>query len=137
ANFVIIRKGFAAVYYDQWAALDCPILLADGPAEAAKFAESLEQVDGLMDAVWAEGGFLLDFDEKIAIGFGYVDVDVDVDEEGDLVLNFDDDEFETDDEREKAKKEGKLALVFLKKGPEGYLKHIGRKWPGWSLNWDK
>ena len=63
ANFVIIRKGIAAIYYDQWAALDCPILLADGPAEAAKFAETLEQVDGLMDAVWAEGGFLLDFDK--------------------------------------------------------------------------
>jgi hypothetical protein len=78
ANFVLIEGAQAQAFRDQWAALACMLSLEEGARRLKKqVPEIYERTDGLMDWAFAEGGFLIDYDEKVCIAFGYVDVDMD------------------------------------------------------------
>jgi hypothetical protein len=109
ANFVIIRDNAAGVYYDQWAALGCIYGFAVGPTEAVNALAGMEETNELMDWALAEGGYLLDFDRKVAICFG-----------------------EPFDESESADEESVFA-----QGPLAFLEHIAPAWRGWKLVWDE
>ncbi|MEW6735975.1 MAG: hypothetical protein AB1489_32070 [Acidobacteriota bacterium] len=122
ANFIIIRNGVAKAYYDQWAALGCVYTFAAGPEEACAAAEQMEPTTELMDWAFAEGGYLLDFDQYKAIGFGYPD---DIGEFEDLDCQ------EVDEV---------LALQEINAAFErsslDFLQHIVPHWTGWLLEWD-
>src|SRR4051794_14228279 len=71
ANFVLVRDGKATAYYDQWAALGSTYAFAGGPADATAAAEQAQPTKQLLDWAFAEAGFLVDFDDHVAIVFGY------------------------------------------------------------------
>jgi hypothetical protein len=119
ANFVVIRDGNAKAYYDQWAAMGCIYSFAAGPDGACGALSQYEQTSELMDWAFAEGGYLIDFDEKKAIVFG---CPVDLDEFADLDGNADEQFRESNSTFE----QGGLA----------YLQNIGPSWVGWKLVWD-
>lgn len=121
ANFVIIRDGRASAYYDQWGALGCAFLLADGPEQAATAAEHMEPTAELLDWGFAEGGFLLDFDQKKLIAFGYPEP-LDLEDIGDL-------------EDVEGLGDTHLTTAF-DGGADGYLRQIAPRWLGWLLVWD-
>jgi hypothetical protein len=119
ANFVVVRDGHARVYSDQWAGLGCAYFLADGPNKACETASGFEPADELMDWACAEGGYLIDFDEKKVITFG---CPVDLEDFADG--GEDGEEF---GESEPSFAEGGLP----------FLQHIAPNWVGWKLVWDE
>lgn len=122
ANFVIIRDGEAKGYYAQWGALGCVYEFAVGPEHATRSAEHFEPTTELLDWAFAEGGYLIDFDEKQAIAFGYTPDEMD----------FEDFEGIDEDQVNEA-----MALeAALQEGPEAFLKLIAPRWSGWLLHWD-
>jgi hypothetical protein len=64
ANFVVIRNGHAKAHYDQWAGMGCIYSFAAGPDGACEAISEFEPTNALMHWVSAEGGYLIDFDEK-------------------------------------------------------------------------
>ncbi|MEM7353169.1 MAG: hypothetical protein AAF657_20410 [Acidobacteriota bacterium] len=70
ANFVVIRNQQATAFYDQWAGLGCIYTFAEGPTKAVACLKATKETDELMDWAFAEGGYLIDFDNKLAMGFG-------------------------------------------------------------------
>jgi hypothetical protein len=119
ANFVVIRNGQAKAYYDNWAALGCMHSFAAGPDGACEALSQYEPTDELMDWAFAEGGYLIDFDEKKAIVFGcpvdldeFTDPDVDADEQ------FPD------------------STPAFEEGGLPFLQQIGPNWVSWKLVWD-
>src|SRR5262245_54483716 len=122
ANFVLIREGHAAAYYDQWAALGSTYAFAEGPAQATAAAERAHPTTQLLDWAFAEAGFLLDFDEQVAIVFGYpepVDLGEFADVGGDQV------------------KPVQELDAALERGPLEFLRCIAARWTGWELSWDE
>ena len=117
ANYVIIEKGKGIAYRDQWGALGCTFLLGDGPTECKKFAREHEQTKVLMDWAEAEGGFLVDFDQRRCIAFGHPDYD-------------------GDDVPTTARKQLDAFMVQLEKGPAALFEYVGDKWQGWTMVWD-
>jgi hypothetical protein len=122
ANFVLIRDGKAAAYYDQWAALGSTYAFAGGPGEATAAAEQAEPTRELLDWAFAEAGFLLDFDERAAIVFGQPEP-MDLAEFSDL----DAQEVSSVNELDAA----------LERGPGEFLRSIAPRWTGWQLSWDE
>jgi hypothetical protein len=120
ANFVIIRNGHAKAYYDQWAAMECLCYFAAGPDEACEVVSQFEPANGLMEWVSAEGGYLIDFDEKKAIVFG---CQVEFDE-------FAGSDASTDDQFRESNSP-------FEQGELAFLQHVGPRWPGWKLVWDE
>ena len=123
ANFVIVEAGTAAAYYDQWAALGCVETFADGPDAARGSVEQFEPVTVLMDWGFAEGGYLLDFDERVAIVFGAAQ-DVD-----DLFGEGADDIPGVERMRE--------IYDACSESPSTYLRYVAGNWSGWRLRWDE
>lgn len=119
ANFVVIRDGHAKAYYDNWAAMGCIHDLADGPEAACEAISEYEPTDELLDWAFAEGGYLIDFDEKRAIAFG---CSVDLDEFADV-----------DDEADEPSREPSSPF---EQGGLAFLEHVGPSWAGWTLVWD-
>jgi hypothetical protein len=120
ANFVVVRDGHAEAYYDQWAALGCLYAFAAGPEGACEAVAEFEPAEALMDWAFAEGGYLIDFDEKMAIVFGcHFDMDELEDPDGDTGV--------PSEEADSAWKQGGLP----------YLEHIAHSWMGWKLVWDE
>jgi hypothetical protein len=131
ANFVIIRGGAAKVYYDQWAALGAIHFFAAGPGEATASAEGFESDDGLMDWAFAEGGYLIDWDQKLAIVFG--------DPLGEDLAEFDDivDEFIDEfDAESMATTSPEGASESTDNDPLTMLRSAAPQWAGWQLIWD-
>ena len=62
----MIRDGQATAYFDNWAGLGAAWMVGDGPRMAEKAVSEMEETDKLLDWAFAEGGFLLDFDQKLA-----------------------------------------------------------------------
>ncbi len=119
ANFVVIRGGRATAYRDNWAARGCICTVADGPEVACKELARYEPVNRLMEWCYAEGEYLIDFDEKTLIVFGHtVDLEELADEDGHV--------------DEKLRNE---LLPFTEAGLP-YLRHISAKWNDWKLVWD-
>jgi hypothetical protein len=121
ANFVLIRDGEAKAYHDQWAALGSTYAFAGGPADAASAAQRAEPTTELLDWAFAEAGFLLDFDENLAIVFGYPEP-IDPGEFGDPGA-------------EDVAPVNELDTA-LEQGPLEFLKTIAPRWAGWQLCWD-
>jgi hypothetical protein len=144
ANFVVIRNGNAQAYYDSWAALGCVHCVADGPEDAAASAAEFDPTDELLDWAFMEGGYLIDFDEKVLIVFGLTEDDLDDEFSG---LDEDDDgrdkveavdatgdesrADENDDDGDEWDKEAERASAA------GFLQGIAPKWKGWTLRWDQ
>ena len=116
SNFVIIRNHAAIAYYDQWAALGAIYTFSAGPAGAVDALVEMRVTDELIEWAFAEGGYLLDLDQKLAIVFGY---SCDCEEFG----------FEFDAETE-------ALNAALEESPLKFLQHIAPAWPGWKLIWD-
>jgi hypothetical protein len=118
ANFITIRDGVGVAFYDQWAALGCLFAFAAGPEEAVAALQGMEQTEELLDWAFAEGGYLLDFDNNTAIAFGYLDIDGPEEMEGD------------------SSKEVAEVVTALERGGPDFLQHIAPRWKGWLLKWD-
>lgn len=119
ANFVIIRDNKAKAYEDQWAALDCLSLFATGPHDALAAVLTMRETPALMDWAFAEGGYLLDFDAKIALVFGYP---------------FYDEEWENIGGE--AVQQAQAINTAFEQGPREFLAYIAPGWSGWTLGWD-
>lgn len=135
ANFVLIRQGDARAFLDPWAALGSTWAFAAGPGEAVAAAELGAPTAELLDWAFAEAGYLLDFDERLAIVFGYPEI-------GD----FDPAELDGLEGPEGMLEPGgidpaerqELAQVeaALEQGPLEFLRAIAPRWQGWLLRWD-
>lgn len=80
ANIVTIENGDTKIYFFHWLAQEMDAFVILGEENFRKFLEeSYEDGDGqnLMDNAWAEGGLLLDFDNKVLIWFGGEDIEYD------------------------------------------------------------
>ena len=119
ANFIVIRDGKASAYFDQWAALGSTWAFAGGPNEAALAAEAAEPTTELLDWAFAEAGYLLDFDDRLAIVFGYPE-------------SIDPEELKGSDQESEAA-EVDAALL---RGPLDFLQAIAPRWKQWLLHWD-
>lgn len=125
ANFVIVREGRVEVFYDQWAGSGSTYTFASGAHEAEAMARETEPTSELMAWAWAEGGYLLDYDEKTAIVFGHPEP-----------LDFDDYD-EPVPELEGAKGQMSGIDEALLEGPVSFLRLVAPKWKGWLLKWDE
>ena len=83
-----------------------------GPDEATEAVSQYEPTNELMDWAFAEGGYLIDYDEKRALVFG---CPVDLDEFAEL---------------------GEGADSSFQQGGLPFLQQIGPNWIGWELVWD-
>jgi hypothetical protein len=119
ANFVIIRDASASAFYDQWAALGCAFVLADGPEAAAGFAAQMAPADELLDWAFAEGGYLIDLDARTLIAFGPLETEFDAEDLEGLDLP-----------------ESEIPVPAIPSEPHAFLAHIAARWPGWLLRWD-
>ena len=116
ANFVVVRDCAASAFEDNWAGLGAALLICDGPIATEQEFAGFEQTDALLDWAFAEGGILLDFDEKLVLVFGELD---------DLA----------DDEDEYAESDGEGADLAVAKY-RAYFDEIAPNWPGWLLRYD-
>lgn len=116
ANFVIVENGSAKAYYDHWAALGCLHGFAAGPDGAMQMLADSQSTNQLMNWALAEGGFLIDFDDRLAIVFGpWADEsDYSFDESEDVAADEQIAEFDASQ----------------------YLKDIAPRWIGWRLIYD-
>lgn len=111
ADFVIIRENKANAYTDEWGALGCIYMFGDGPDSAVQQTANMEEMT-VLDAVFTEAGFLIDFDQKTAIVFGYPSFGEELGEKGAQID------------------------TAISKNELAYLQHITPNWPGWHLIWD-
>jgi glycine/D-amino acid oxidase-like deaminating enzyme len=148
ANFVVIREGQAQAYSDHWAALGCIHCVSDGPDDAAAMAAEFEATDELLDWAFMEGGYLVDFDEKLLIVFGLTEEDL-----GDEFSEWEEDEENEQEEADDAPwvsgltddAEGSLDgdadeewdKDAERAAAEAFLRGIAPKWKGWTLRWDQ
>jgi hypothetical protein len=118
ANFVLIKDGKAKAFYDNWAAPSCSLSLMEGAKRLENSVPKLyKSVDELMDWAFAEGGFLIDYDERICIAFGTPDVDLEnipKDYRGGIQASVD---------------------AFLA-GWEAYVRSMEEVWRGYTMIWD-
>jgi hypothetical protein len=131
ANFIVVQNGQAKAYQDSWAALGCTYQFAEGPAAAMRAADGFAEVSELMDWAFAEGGYLLDFDEKAAIVFGYPEIGAELADFGDL-----EDLEGLEDIAAQAQGEALAIDQALQESPLEFLKVIAPRWSGWLLQWD-
>ncbi len=134
ANFVVIENGAAQAYYDNWAGLGAAFAIADGPGPAVDSLKEFEPTHELLDWAFAEGGFLVDFDQSLVIVFGELD-DLsdelaDYDDEGD-----EDDDDEDDDDGEEDEEEGDETDSYAERYTN-YFADIAPNWHGWRLRYD-
>lgn len=119
ANFVIIRNNTTKLYGESWAAVDSIYYFAAGPTSALENAVSKWENEAFYDWAFAEGGYLLDFDKQLAIGFG---------------ASIPDEEIRIADR--KIHPDIALVNAALMKSEEHFLGYISKFWPSWTLVWD-
>lgn len=131
ANFVVIENGAAQAHYGNWAGLGAAFSIANGPGPAVEALKEFEPTTELLDWAFAEGGFLIDFDQSLVIVFGELDdlsdefSEFDEDDEGEVGDEDFDDKEEDDEESESySEKYGK------------YFEEIAPNWHGWRLRYD-
>lgn len=76
ANLILVEGSDYRLYYSHWCANTLPRDLFWGPRHAVTFIRMQRAVDnsGWLDDVWAEGGALLDLDQKHLLLYGGEDV---------------------------------------------------------------
>ena len=132
ANFVVIEDGAARAYYDQWAGLGAAFAIADGPGPAIEFLKDYEPTDELLDWAYAEGGFLIDFDQNLVIVFG------ELDDMADEIADFDDGDGDVGDGEElddECGEENDDAEGYAERYTN-YFTDIAPNWLGWHLKYD-
>jgi hypothetical protein len=70
ANFVLVEQGKATIYYSHWGAKTIPDMLVAGPDRCWNSIQRLTPGSELLDNVWAEGGLLLDRDQRRLLFWG-------------------------------------------------------------------
>jgi hypothetical protein len=126
ANFVVIKDGSATAFYDQWAALGCTHDFSCGVEQAVAALKEYTETTELMNWAFAEAGYLIDFDSRLAIAFGVPHGAEDL---------FDDEDEDPDFEDLKAAEDPSVAK--LHEGDHlGFLEGIAGCWKGWRLTWD-
>ena len=123
ANFVIVRDGKATTYFDNWAGLGAALMIADGPIAAEREAAQFEEVDEMLDWAFAEGGCLLDFDERRALVFGELE---------DVLAEFCGDEAD----EESIDDTPADARACAADAYRAYFSEIAAHWQGWCLRYD-
>lgn len=81
ANLIIFKNSTYDLYYSHWCANSLPRELFWGPEHALHFIQIQNKVDsetGWLDAVWAEGGAIIDLDKKVFILYGGEDIKQDI-----------------------------------------------------------
>ncbi len=104
ANYVIVRDGSAQAFRSQWGAMSCLGVLGEGPDRAEASARDNDPEEQLMDWCWAEGGYLIDYDQRVCLAFGHPPEP-------------------TDDDKE----------TWVRANGASYLKRIASNWPRWRL----
>lgn len=122
ANFVVIKNHQAVAYYDPWMGLGSAFGIADGPEVAVANLDQLEPTNELLDWAFAEGGYLLDFDEKRVIVFGSLEDDFNDLDEDPLSLELDPEE----------SSHGSSLADF-----RSFFESIAPQWRGWILCYDE
>ena len=77
ANLIIVQYGNYELFYSHWAANTLTSDLFWSPEFATAFIQTQQEVDkesGWLDEVWAEGGAVVDWDNKVFLLFGGEDV---------------------------------------------------------------
>ena len=116
ANYVRIENGQAKAYYDSWGGTYCVYAVDLGPPKCQEVIGFSEETDELMDWAFAEGGFLLDYDEKRCIFFGLLEYEDNEDEDPvDLAAI-------------------KAFDAELRKGPAALFEFVAVSWPGGRLS---
>lgn len=71
ANIGIISDGHLEIYYDRHGGISAPLLCLGGPSWIRESAcEDMSTSDSWLGEVYAEGGLLLDFDERVLLVHG-------------------------------------------------------------------
>lgn len=80
ANLVLVKNREYDLYYTHWGAKSLPRDLFWGQKHAVRFIQAQQLVEhtAWLDDVWAEGGALVDLDERVLMVFGGEDVTYDV-----------------------------------------------------------
>ena len=122
AKYVIIRSGTVQAYEDRHGGAVCALELSDGPEAAARSANGFSHGRRFLASTSYEGGYLIDFDERLLIVFGepYVDLDG-------VAAEFGMDEFDP----------GPTVTALLEQGPAAYFEAIAPLYPGWTLRWNE
>ncbi|HEY1120514.1 MAG TPA: hypothetical protein VGE67_02905 [Haloferula sp.] len=127
ANFVIIKDDSATAYYDQWAAMGCTYDFASGLEQATEALKEYSETTELMDWAFAEAGYLIDFDSRLAIAFGQPQGAEDLFDEG-----------VEDPDFEELKAAEDPSVAKLREGNHlGFLQGIAGGWKGWKIAWDE
>lgn len=76
ANLIVVEDGEFLLRYDHWVANRLDDVLFWGADYALRYFEAQETIDaeGWLDDVWAEGGAVLNLDEKHLLWFGGEDI---------------------------------------------------------------
>jgi hypothetical protein len=126
ANFVVIKDGSATAFQDQWAAMGCTYDFACGVEQSMEALKEYTETTELMDWAFAEAGYLIDFDSRLAIAFGVPHCAEDLFDAGD-----DDPDFE------ELKAAEDPSVAKLHEGDHlGFLEGIAAGWKGWKIAWD-
>lgn len=134
ANFIVIKDGKATAYEDNWAGLGCVHDFAAGLEHATAALKEYEQTDTLMDWAFAEGGYLIDHDQKTAIVFGE---SMDRNEMMEDILGIDfEEEFGELLGEEAAEQEDPPHNKLSEGDYLGFLQDIADGWKGWTIRWD-
>ena len=64
ANLVILENQISRIYFTHWRAQETPNILAQGLEFCEKYFKEFEEDGWLMDNAFAEGGILIDKDNK-------------------------------------------------------------------------
>lgn len=108
ASFVIIEQGIATVLRDKYGSFGV-LYNFIGPIRARDHALCGMEADWLDGC--AEGGYLVDFDNKVGIVFGS--------------------KFESDTQDPESEKINSA----IDKGTDFYLSYVSFGWPRWALKW--
>lgn len=74
ANLIIIENGKIEIYYTHTQAENTPNILAQGLEFCEKHFRNFDESNRLMNNTWAEGGILMDKDQKKVLIFGGADI---------------------------------------------------------------
>ena len=75
ANLVTVENNEPRIYYSHWRAQDTPNILAQGLEFCEKYFKEFNEDGWLMDNAWAEGGILINKDQKKVLIFGGSETD--------------------------------------------------------------
>lgn len=129
SNVVIIRDRKADAYFDSYGALAIIPWFRSGPEEASKYIkETSVLTDELLDWQWAEGGGLIDFDNKFALVWGPLNEDTgfEIETEQSLLKKYGSNDDEEEDDEEEDDEEWERSKM-------AYLHSIKPSWLGWEL----